>query len=155
MENDQAPLDLSEIDDLLDADLGTIEDLPDFVVPPAGFYKLLVKKVDKKKEIKGKRAVSFTFAVQETIQLNNAAETPVKEGSLFSQAFFPDTSVERQHMWRWLKKAIKGFMESVGAPNLSTALDAMEGQLITAVVTVRPNEDKTQYYPSVDKIQAA
>lgn len=155
MEEGGGQQDFDDIDSLLDADLGSIEDLPDFVLPPAGFYKLVVKKVDKKKKVKDKSCVSFTFAVEEAIQLNNPAEEPVKQGSLFSQQFFPDTSVERQHMWRWLKKAIKGYLETSAAPNLSAGLDSMQGQMITAVITHRPNEDKTQYYPQVDKINAA
>lgn len=147
---------LEDIDSLLDADLGEIEDLPDFVTPPNGFYKLTVE-VDKKKVMKDKKAVQFKFHVVETIQLNNPAEVPVKEGSLFTQAFFPDTSQEKANVWRWLKKAVKPYLESCGAANLSSALDAMNGQMITAVVTLRPNDPKnpTIWYPQVEKITPA
>lgn len=150
----QDDLDLDVIDSLLDSDLAGIEDLPDYVTPPEGFYKLKVK-VDLAKEFKGKRAIGLTFNVIETIALNNAAEEPVKEGSLFSQMYFPDTSVEKQHMWRWLKKAIKYYSTAVGATSLKQALVAMDEQIVTAKVTLRPNEEKTQWYPQVDNINPA
>lgn len=153
-EQDLSLNDDSEIDDLLEANLEEIEDLPDYVTPPAGYYKLMVN-VDKKKKMKEKTAVQLKFTIVETIQLNNEAETRVKEGSIFTQAFFPDTSQEKANRWRWLKKAVKPYLEASGAPNLSACLDAMDGQVITGVVSLRWNDEKTMQYPQVDKLTPA
>src|SRR5258705_6152544 len=107
-ENNEPKVELTaeQMEALMEGNIDDVENLPDYITPPAGFYKLLVKTVDRKKDMKGKKCIHITFSVQEAIQLNNPAEEKPKEGSLFSQAYFPDTSVENlKDTWRWVKKA--------------------------------------------------
>jgi len=79
-----------DLDALFDTKIDAVETLPDFVIPPAGLYKLLVKECKIESfETKGKEKASrirITYGVEETVQINSE-EQPVANNSLFSEAF--------------------------------------------------------------------
>lgn len=88
---------LLDLDSLLDAEVDKIENVPDFVTPPPGLYKLKVtnceikdfdeKEDGKKTGNKGKKIHIF-YSVLETEAIDDdGKEIPVADGSLFSESF--------------------------------------------------------------------
>ena len=81
------------LDDVLNVNVDDVEDLPDFVEPPAGEYIVKVEDVETKEytnENTGETSiiVSPRYSIVQTVQLNNPSEQPVPDGSLFSESFF-------------------------------------------------------------------
>ena len=82
-----------DLDALLDSTLDNVADMPDYQNPPAGLYKLAVAKVEideysKKAEptVKLKR-IKMEYKVAATVQLADAKDLPVADGTIFSENF--------------------------------------------------------------------
>lgn len=69
-------------DELANATLDDVEDIPDFEVPPVGSYLLNVQ-LDRK-TVNDKDCIEASFTVEETIELANEDDKPAAKGTKFS-----------------------------------------------------------------------
>lgn len=139
-----------DIDSLLDTSLDDVADLPEFVTPPPGFYKLTLKKLEQK-AINDKPALIFHYAVVETLELVNPTNDKVAgEGkSEFSESFF----LNNENGLAYAKKSLAPLAAHFGVKTVREIIAACEGGLeIAATVKNRANKDKTALYPSVSNI---
>ena len=77
--------DLNQFDALFDRQLEELAELPSYVPPPTGTYNLRLSVAFK--EINRKPAVEVSAVVLDTVELADATEQRVKNGSEFSYAF--------------------------------------------------------------------
>lgn len=89
-----------EFDDLLDVELSNIEELPDYVTPPKGYYELSLPKVEQRTVETADGDVEtlvLTWAVVRTIELEESKEpvTPVEEGALFTTSYMQGAGIQR------------------------------------------------------------
>jgi hypothetical protein len=84
-----------DLDAMMDLEMDKVEDVPDFVTPPAGSYLLKVTeakvekyeqkdKADPKAAAKDAARLKIFYEVAKTLECEGL---PVKEGSLFSESF--------------------------------------------------------------------
>lgn len=152
---------LTALQDVLAKNLNEITDLPDYVNPPAGVYKLLVQDVSQK-EIAEKTALVVTYLVLEMKELNNAEAdgeevAAIKFGKdLMSEAFFFDDPEKLETTLGALKKKYGGLGATLGTTNLYEILEKMKGLTLEAQVTRRMDKnDKTRFYAGVKTCVAA
>jgi hypothetical protein len=129
---------------LFAANLDDLADLPSFETPPEGSYILTVSLAGKK--INNKDAVEAAFEVVESVELADAADTPVAPGTKFSQAFFLDNVYAVGNF----KKLIAPLGAHFGISNIGELV--RETQNITVAATVKNRKDKndaTKVYASV------
>jgi len=130
-----------DIDALLDSNLSQVENVPDFVTPPAGEYNLGVKesKIEKfeskakdgKPASKGLR-VRITYMVNET---KDTKEPPVADGSLFSESFMAN-----EDGLKYFKKQASKILnvKDFGDTSIRDIIDALNAtEAFDAVVTIR------------------
>lgn len=84
-----------DIDSILDETLDQTPDLPDYINPPAGDYRLGMNdakiekyktKNEKQQEIEALR-IKLTYAVNSTLQVAKDTDLPVADGTLFTETF--------------------------------------------------------------------
>ncbi len=130
-------------------DINDIPDLPDYVVPQPGVYKLLVSKIEQR-EINQKTALVVEYDIVNTVQLNEPlqeGETGVKAGDKFSEAFWFNDPERIETTLSVLKKKYAGLAPALGTTNLLEMLNKMEGMQIKCVITNRV--DKEQRPPKI------
>lgn len=121
--------------DILDKSIDDIEDLPGFVVPPAGVYMLRCNA--EVKEVNNKDAVELKFTVAECLEQQDEAATPAKVGDKFSTLFMLDNEIGVGR----LKEAMIPFAEAFGTRNLKQLVtEQIKDILISA--KVKPRQDK-------------
>lgn len=135
------------MDSLLDADLDSFADLPEFVVPPAGTYNAIIKEISTK-AINNKPVVEIKFTIVETVELNDPASTPVTDGCEVSQAFFMDSDFGQGA----LKKVLANIKEALGTNSLRELIEASAGFEVTMITKTRKdkNDDTKLYFQVVD-----
>lgn len=93
-----------DMNDLLDFDMEAVEELPDYVTPPRGYYALEIPKVEQKTVETNDGDVEtfvFTWSVKRTIELTDAKDAkgndiiPVEEGSLFTSSYMQGQGIQR------------------------------------------------------------
>ena len=77
---------MSDFDDLLDATLDDLQDLPSFKPFPIGAHRVLA--TIGTKDINGKLAVTLEFKMIENVEMANSQEELPKEGDTSSTMFF-------------------------------------------------------------------
>lgn len=87
---------LLDLNDVLNASVDSVPDAPEFVTPPDGAYILGIQSAkaeeynttdkDTKEEVKKVRLKIF-YTVIKTVELANAEEAPVADGSMFTEQF--------------------------------------------------------------------
>lgn len=129
-----------DMDALLDTNLGSVEDIPDFANPPAGVYMLSIQeaKIEKfeyeakegKPASKGLRFKTI-YKVQETIETN---DMPVANGTLFSL-----TNQGNEDGIKYFKKQSKAILnEDLGDATIRDILEALNAvEPFKAVITIR------------------
>lgn len=145
---------LLDLDALLDAELDSVETMPDFINPPPGIYLLSVKdakiekydvKEDGNKTGEQGNRIRITYAVDKTEEVE-AGELPVPDGSMFSESF--------QGTEEGLKFAKKAMMNILGVSDFEGAklreiLDAVKGTQFKARITVRVSSSGGRNYENV------
>lgn len=125
-------------DALLGADIESIEDLPDFVQPPSGDYRLLFESAEKgvsKDKTKGQ--IRGTFIVAETIELQKPEEdASVPEGSKFSQMWTGKLGIQL------MKKLFEPSFEQLGVRNLADFIEQAQGMEFICTVSNRQDPEK-------------
>ena len=79
----------NDFDDLLNDNIDNAPEVPDFVTPPSGFYKLTVTdiKMDKAED-SGQKWVKVYYSIDETVELAKPDAEAVPVGSMFTESFF-------------------------------------------------------------------
>lgn len=140
---------LIDMDALLDQDMGTVEDLPDYVEPPAGHYNLGVASAEgetytqKAKvatpstpavDAKECGRIRVTYVVNKTLQVEGD-ESPVPDGSLFSETF--QLTEQGLGFFKKTAKKVLGVedMTGVSVKELLTEMAGVED--FEAMITIR------------------
>lgn len=140
------------IEDLMDASIDAIADLPAFVVPPIGFYKLGLSL--ERKAVNDKPCVQANFVVLETKELKNASDVPVEVGTKFNSLYMMDNQFG-QGAFKALVAPLAGGLGLQGA-KVSEVIQKVQNVQITATLKHRKDkEDKERVYPNIQDPQLA
>lgn len=143
-----------DMDALLNEDLDSIPDLPDFVTPKEGVYKVHVDEVDLAKEIGTNRAISVTYSIQELVQARGT-ETgdDCKPGDKFSELYFMTTQKGAEYTKQHLKKLLLPVAAQMGTSNLASTLSSFGGCDVYVVIKhQKDRDDKAKVYAKVSKV---
>lgn len=143
----------AKLDELFDADLDDLADLPAFETPPPGAYVLDLSMDGK--EVQGRNCVEAKFTVKETVELTDqSGETkPVDNGTTFSQLFMLDNEFGVGS----LKKFLAPFGEHFGTKKIGALVrDHVKDVTITCTIKNRKDKnDPDRVYARVENIQIA
>lgn len=142
------------VDDLLNANLDDLADLPAFETPPPGAY-VLGATFDVK-EVNGKNAVEASYSVKETVELEDkSGETKaVPANTKFSQLFMLDNKIGVGN----LKRALAPYAQHFGVKNIGALIreNLKEEVLISATLKNRKDKnDPDRLYASVANVMVA
>lgn len=137
------------INDILDATLDDLEDLPEFKPFPAGAHRVLVTTTIK--EINGKQAVELSMKHLETLELAEPTkDTPPKEGDESSVAFMLDNEFGRGK----LKNALRPLTAALGTSTNRETIEAAKDVECLVVTSVRKDkQDPTRLYANINELQ--
>lgn len=139
---------MSDLDNLLDATLDDLEDLPSFAPFSAGAHKVLAS--FSTKEINGKAAVELDFEMVETLELADEQDPMPKQGDKANTMFMLDNEFGRGN----LKKCALPFGEAL---QLGTIREIVEGvQSVECIIVTGLRTDKndaTKKYLQVKELQ--
>lgn len=131
------------LDSLLDASLDDLADLPEFLVFPAGAYRVVIG--FEKKAINNHPAIEIKMKNMEVVELGDAAATPPEVGAESSVAYMMDNEFGQGNF----KKVMKPLGEHFGVGKLGEIMEQAQGLEVVAVVKTRMNKDKTQTYQDI------
>lgn len=134
------------IDSLLDGSIDDLADLPEFAVFPNGVHKVRIKW--EKKEVNKHPALELKMALIETVELANAADTPLAVGAESNILYMLDNEFGQGKM----KEIMKVLSAATGTAKISETMEASNGMEVQVVTKVRQNKDKTQSYTDITKI---
>jgi hypothetical protein len=140
----------------LQRDMSEIADLPEFVAPPAGIYKLQIEAVEQK-EINEKTCITVTYLILGNIALSDPADAEelaaIKDGSKMGETFWFDKADKLETTLSVLKAKYGGLGQALGTTNLLEIMTKMEGMTIQAQVKQRVDkEDKSKFYANTKNI---
>ena len=131
------------LDNLLDAKLDDIADLPEYRSYPAGTHRVTLALT--KKELNKHPAMEVKMTLVETMELADSAETPLTPGATDSVAYMLDNE--------WGLGAFKKILKPVGAhfgeTQISKIVENMQGLEVVVVTRQRPNKEKTKSYTDI------
>ena len=154
---------MSDLNDLLDATLDDLEDLPSFQPFPVGAHKVLAS--FDTKEINGKQAVSLDFKLVEVLELADASITEEIEnaaGDLIPNPKFPKAGDSAGTMFMLDNEYGRGNLKKCATPfgealELSTIREIIEGvKEVECIVLTGLRKDKNdpdKFYLDVKEIQ--
>lgn len=127
-----------DLDDLLDSNLDTVADIPDYVTPPDGLYKLDIvdAEIKKAKEAGKASRITITYKVAETV---DTAGAPVADGSLFTEGF-----QGTEQGLEFFKKQVKKIMNvtEIGGVSMRDILEGLKDiQGMEAHISTRKTVD--------------
>lgn len=134
------------LNDLLDANLDDLADLPEFGVFPAGVHKVVISW--EQKTVNNHPSIELKMKAIETEELSNPEDTPLTAGDEGSVLFMLDNEFGQGK----LKQIIKPLAGATGQGQLRGIIEASNGMEVSVVTKVRQNKDKTQSYTDVSKI---
>lgn len=138
---------MSDLDNLLDATLDDLEDLPSFAPFPAGAHK--VSASFEAKEIANKPAIELTLTLIETIELADPASAAPKVGDTCNTMFLLDNEYGRGN----LKKCAASFKEALGLSSLRDVVDQVKEVECVAVTSIRVDKnDPDKLYLNIKEI---
>src|SRR5256885_5722156 len=130
MKGNEMALDMAKLGALAGVvakNLDEIPDLPDYLPPHPGVYKLLISKVEQR-EINKKTALVVEYTVSDILELNEAEDPNdpnVVPGNMFSEAFWFNDAEKVENTLSVLKKKFSGLAEACGTKNLLDILNKM------------------------------
>lgn len=140
----------NELDNLLDATLDDIADLPTFSPFPKGHHRVLA--TFGQKEINGKGAVTLDLKMLETIEYANpqdAETSPTKEGDTSNTMFMLDNEYGAGNF----KRCAAPFAEMVGSSQLRAIVEGVVDVECVVLTSLRQDKnDKDKYYLDVKEI---
>lgn len=148
---------------VLARDLNDIADLPTYIAPPPGVYKLIIEECEPK-EINEKTTIVVAYIVVECSALADPKDEvdAAKLGTIkmgldkMSEAFFFDKPENIETTLSVLKAKFGGLGEALGTTNLLEIMSKMKGMQIQAQITNRVDKnDKSKIYASTKNIVPA
>jgi hypothetical protein len=134
------------IEDLMDASIDDLQDLPPFEIPPVGHYKLNLSLTNK--VVNDKPCIEAGFVVIETLELKDPGAAPAEAGTKFSQLFTMDNEFGQGGFKLFIKPIIDGL--GLQGKRVSEILAAVQNVAIAATVKHRQDKkDKTKIYANV------
>lgn len=140
---------------VLARDLATVEDLPNYIAPPAGVYKLMIEACGQKViNEKAVIAVDYIF-----LELKSTNEKPDEQDEIeikkiqwgkdkMSESFYFNDPDRIETTLSVLKKKFGPLGPQLGTTNLLEILDRLPNLTIEAQVGRRGDEnDKSKFYP--------
>jgi len=147
--------DLSLLQSILAKPLDEVADLPEFITPPPGSYRLMITEVTSK-EIGDKPAISVTYTVLATLELADKEDVPVPAGSLCGEAFFFGDPEKIDKTLSVIKLRYGALAEALAVTDVLSLLEKLEGIEITATIGNRADaHDKTKLYASYRNVALA
>jgi len=141
--------DATDIDNLLDATLDDLEDLPSFQPFPAGVHKVLASL--NMADINGNQAVELSLKGMETLELVDAANTvAIKEGDSSNTIFMLNNEYGRGN----LKKVCAPIGVALGTGVIREVIEQckdLECVVITSIRTDKNDPDKK--YLNIKELQ--
>lgn len=128
------------IEDLMDASIDDLKDLPGFEVPPKGHYKLMVSL--ERKKVNDHDSIEAKLTVLETLELASTNDAKVEDGTKFGQLFMMDNE--------WGQGGFKGFAVPIAAglglekPKISQVIAAIQNVTIAATIGHRYHKEDKQ-----------
>lgn len=125
---------------MLDDDLNDIIDLPEYCVPPNGYYLLEILKVHAK-VVKEKPAVVFDCKVVATLELqdDDDADDVVADGSLWGTMYFPLANEDSK---AYMKRDLQQALTALEATRL-TDVAQLEGRMVACNIKRRQGKKGT------------
>lgn len=159
---DPKPQGLGALASVLQRDLNSIEDLPSYVQPPPGVYKLLIKDCASKLDAKERQVINVNYMLLENVSLADAQGDAeelkgIKMGKdLIGETFYFNDPEKLEQTLSYMKKQFGGLGGALGETNLLKILEKMPNLTATATIGRRVDEnDKTKYYASVRNLVPA
>lgn len=134
----------SDIDNLLDATLDDLADMPEFKPFPAGAHRCTIK-WDYTKAVGNQKGVEIKLTALETIELTNADETPVKAGDTSNMLFMfkkKDGSANEIAQGKW-KELLAPLQAHFGTATNRETMDASQGAEVIAITKIRTDKSDT------------
>lgn len=151
-----------DINDLLDVSMDDVEELPDYITPPKGYYALTIPKIEQKTvETKDGDVETFVFtwAVSRTIELSDAKDAkgndilPVEDGTLFTSSYMQGQGIQR------LIKLFQPVAKEQNCKSLRELINVLPTIELNAVIEHRfAKEDrkaKTSPFPDISSVTQA
>lgn len=141
---------MSDLDNLLDATLDDLVDLPEFKNYPAGSHKVLASFGTK--EINGKQAVTLDFKYLEVVELADANEEEPKAGDTCGTMFMLDNEYGQGN----LKKAAMPFSAELNLSSIRDVVEQVKDVECYVLTSLRADKnDKEKFYLQVKEITIA
>jgi len=138
----------SELDNLLDATLDDLEDVPSFKAFPPGAYEVFA--TFEAKEINDKQAIELSLKLKAVIECSAEGEDVPKEGDTASTLFFTGTPFGRGKF----KECAVPFAVFAGSRNLRDIIEAVTDVECVVITAYSKNkEDPANPYMNVKEIQ--
>lgn len=150
---------LGALASVLARDISQIEDLPEFVAPPPGIYKLLIESFESK-EINEKTYCVCTYVIVENVSLNDQGDqeelAKIKPGSKMSELFSFEKAEKVETVLSVLKAKYGALGAALGTTNLLDIVTKMQGMLVQAQLSQRVDKnDKSKLYAGTKNIVPA
>lgn len=135
---------LLDMNDILGTSLDGVESAPEFVDPPDGNYHLNIQKVGlenyeskdaESQEMTKKRRIRITYNINKTVELADASDLPVSDGSLFSETFM--VNPEGLKYFKRQAKNILGEDNISGVPLKDIIDEMMNDKTVSAKVKTK------------------
>lgn len=148
---------------VLAKDLSQIEDLPNYIAPPPGVYKMLIQEC-KQDIINEKTVIKVDYLFLEVTALNDAKADEEELTGMkvqwgkdkMSENFYFDKPEKLETTLGVLKKKYGGLGTALNTTNLMEILEKMPNMTVSAQIGRRADEnDKTKFYPYTRTIVAA
>ena len=140
--------DTTSIDDLLDATLDDLEDLPEFKAFPVGAHRVSISL--ELKEVNDKQAIELSMKAMETLELAHPAkDEPLKEGDTGNMLFFLDNEFARGS----LKKITTPLAEALGTSTIRDLIEECKGVECVVATSLKKNkEDPDSPYMNIKEL---
>lgn len=141
---------LLDMDSILDQTLDNVEDVPDYVTPPAGLYVLKINdaKIESYKNKKGEEGLRIKLVESIVATEDCGDEVPPAAGSLFSETF-----QATEDGLKFFKKQAKRILnvEDISGVSIRDILDSLKNVEYRAKVTIKrtPNKDGGDPYENI------
>lgn len=131
------------IEDLMDASIDDLADMPAFEVPPKGHYKLMVSL--ERKTVNEKPCIEAKCVVQETLELASQNDKPMENGGKFSQLFMMDNEFGQGAFKLFIQPIAAGL--NLGGQKMGAVVAAVQNVQIACTVKHRADkQDKERIY---------
>lgn len=139
---------MSTLDDLLDATLDDLEDLPEIKPFTAGAHRCTLS--FSSKEVNSKPAVEAEFTYLETVELADPQAVAPKAGDKASSLFFLDNEYGRGKF----KKLAAKFSALAGSSNLRTIVETVKDVEIILINSIKVDKsDSTKEYLEIKEVE--